>query len=182
MKLKKPVVYHVVGMLMALGCAAAPAMAHDSNNDRATLLVTSTNNATANNIVVFRLNTTGAPSLSYVTSLATGGAGGTPHHPRLEGRPPLGPPPRRLLDQRTGPNIGVIGPVVVPTSHADATAKEARGCSSGGLQSRGPSSDRRIVRVPGVERSEPPAPTSRFGRWGLAPLDPRHTKNGHDRG
>lgn len=78
MKLKKPVVSHVVGMLVALGCAAGPAMAHDNNHDhdRATLLVTSTNNATANDIVVFRLNTTGAASLSYVTSLATGGAGG----------------------------------------------------------------------------------------------------------
>ena len=76
MDLKKPVTSHVLGMLVAMGCVAGPAMAHDNNRDRATLLVTSTNNATANSIVVFKLGTTGAPSLSYVTSLTTGGAGG----------------------------------------------------------------------------------------------------------
>ena len=43
---------------------------------RATLLVTSTNNDTANDIVVFRLDSGTSPSLSYVTSLPTGGAGG----------------------------------------------------------------------------------------------------------
>jgi hypothetical protein len=80
MKLSKTIVSTFVGALFATGLAAGSAFAedrdHDHGSDRATLLVTSTNNATANNIVVFRLDTTGAPSLSYVTSLATGGAGG----------------------------------------------------------------------------------------------------------
>jgi hypothetical protein len=40
------------------------------------LVVTSTNNATANSIVVFKLNTAGTPSLSLVNMLPTGGAGG----------------------------------------------------------------------------------------------------------
>jgi hypothetical protein len=43
---------------------------------RDTLVVTSTNNATANDIVVFRLTTATVPSLSLVSMLPTGGAGG----------------------------------------------------------------------------------------------------------
>ncbi len=81
MKLRKSLVSTLIGALCATAFAAAPslALAHDDHEHgpgRATLLVTSTNNATANNIVVFRLDTGSTPSLSYVTSLATGGAGG----------------------------------------------------------------------------------------------------------
>ncbi len=73
-------IYRAIGALLSLGVAAQLAFADDDgrdrDHDRATLLVTSTNNATANNIVVFRLSTGAAPSLSYVTSLPTGGQGG----------------------------------------------------------------------------------------------------------
>ena len=80
MKLQRSVISSFVGALFAASFASGPALAaHDEpapGQGRATLLVTSTNNATANNIVVFRLDTHGTNSLSYVTSLATGGAGG----------------------------------------------------------------------------------------------------------
>jgi len=78
MKLHRTVISAFVGALFTLGLASGAAFAdeQDQGAGRATLLVTSTNNATANNIVVFRLDTSGSPSLSYVTSLATGGAGG----------------------------------------------------------------------------------------------------------
>ncbi|MFG6486978.1 hypothetical protein ACG04R_09865 [Roseateles sp. BYS78W] len=78
MNLRKSFIATFISTL-ATAFVGAPAFAHDDHDrgpDRATLLVTSTNNATANNIVVFRLDTNGAASLSYVTSLATGGAGG----------------------------------------------------------------------------------------------------------
>jgi len=78
MNLRKSFIATFISTL-ATAFVGAPAFAHDDHErgpDRATLLVTSTNNATANNIVVFRLDTNGAASLSYVTSLATGGAGG----------------------------------------------------------------------------------------------------------
>ncbi len=69
-----------IGALLSLGLAAQLAFANDDSPDpdhgRATLLVTSTNNATANNVVVFRLDTGTTPALSYVTSLPTGGLGG----------------------------------------------------------------------------------------------------------
>lgn len=69
-----------IGALLGVGLATQLALAHDDSRDAdagsATLLVTSTNDATANNIVVFRLVTGPNPSLLYVTSLPTGGAGG----------------------------------------------------------------------------------------------------------
>jgi hypothetical protein len=72
----KTLVARSVGLLLAL-VAGGTASAHDNDHDRrATLLVTSTNNATANNIVVFKLDSSATPSLAYVTSLPTGGAGG----------------------------------------------------------------------------------------------------------
>jgi hypothetical protein len=80
MKLQKVILSSFVGTLFAAGLAPGAALADDQvrGQDRgpATLLVTSTNNATANNVVVFRLDTGAAPSLAYVTSLPTGGAGG----------------------------------------------------------------------------------------------------------
>lgn len=44
--------------------------------DRSTLIVTSTNDANQNAVVVFRLNTTGTPSLQLAENLVTGGKGG----------------------------------------------------------------------------------------------------------
>lgn len=80
MTLQKSFLSTFIGALFATALASSPAFAHDETPahgpGRATLLVTSTNNATANNIVVFKLDTGGTPSLQYVTSLATGGAGG----------------------------------------------------------------------------------------------------------
>jgi|APMI01.1.fsa_nt_gi hypothetical protein len=80
MKLQKTFIATCVGVLLATAFASNSAVAAQDEpaygQGRATLLVTSTNNATANSIVLFRLDTNGAPSLSYVTSLATGGAGG----------------------------------------------------------------------------------------------------------
>ncbi|CAM3683103.1 hypothetical protein [Roseateles saccharophilus] len=79
MKLQRSLLSTLVGATLA-ALASGPVFAADDDAThgpvRATLLVTSTNNATANNVVVFRLDTSGAPALSYVTSLATGGAGG----------------------------------------------------------------------------------------------------------
>jgi hypothetical protein len=74
MNVDKTIVSKAVGALFILGLASGAALAEGF--ERATLVVTSTNNATANNIVVFRVDATSAPSLSYVTSLPTGGAGG----------------------------------------------------------------------------------------------------------
>jgi hypothetical protein len=69
-----------IGALLSLGLATQLAVAdddsYDRDHDRPTLLVTSTNHATANNIVVFRLVSGATPALSYVTSLPTGGQGG----------------------------------------------------------------------------------------------------------
>lgn len=81
MNLRKSFISTCVSTLFVTAFATAPSLAAAHDNDahdtgRATLLVTSTNNATANNIVVFRLDGNGAASLTYVTSLATGGAGG----------------------------------------------------------------------------------------------------------
>jgi hypothetical protein len=86
MDANKTVVSRALGLLLALGLAAGTATAHDndndrgsdrdSDNDRATLVVTSTNNATANNVVVFKLTAGAMPTFSYVTSLPTQGAGG----------------------------------------------------------------------------------------------------------
>jgi hypothetical protein len=73
-------VSRAVGVLLSLGLATQLATAGDDpvdrGRDRATLLVTSTNNATANNIVVFKLIPGATPTVSYVTSLPTGGSGG----------------------------------------------------------------------------------------------------------
>jgi len=81
MKLQRSIISTCACALLAAALAIGSSFAvadddHGHGQHRATLLVTSTNNATANNIVVFRLDTRDAPSLSYVTALATGGAGG----------------------------------------------------------------------------------------------------------
>lgn len=62
------------GVLAALVFVPVLPLAAQLNSD--TLVITSTNNATANDIVVFKLNTGGTPSLSMEAMLPTGGAGG----------------------------------------------------------------------------------------------------------
>lgn len=64
----------VSGVLTILFLAVVSATATDS--DREVLVLTSTNNPTGNEVVVFRLNNTGSPSLSFDTTLPTGGNGG----------------------------------------------------------------------------------------------------------
>jgi len=79
MKLQRSIVSTFVVALLAALVSGSSFASDDEpahGQGRATLLVTSTNNATANDIVVFRLDTNATPSLSYLTSLATGGAGG----------------------------------------------------------------------------------------------------------
>ena len=65
------------GMLVVicLGAALAYAQNHPTPFGGETLVLTSTN-AANNDIVVFKLNTAGTPSLSLVSMLPTGGAGG----------------------------------------------------------------------------------------------------------
>jgi hypothetical protein len=45
-------------------------------HDRSVFVVTSTNNPSGNSVVVFKLDTSGVPSLSWVNTLPTGGKGG----------------------------------------------------------------------------------------------------------
>ena len=60
-------------VLAILFVAAASALAADHND---IFLLTSTNNASGNQVVVFRLNTVGTASLNFVSALPTGGNGG----------------------------------------------------------------------------------------------------------
>jgi len=54
------------------GAALAVAEPHD----RSVFVLTSTNNPSANSVIIFKLDTSGTPSLSLVNSLPTGGKGG----------------------------------------------------------------------------------------------------------
>ena len=62
------------GMLAAMFLATALAVAGEYG--RSVLVLTSTNNASGNDVVVFKLDTAGTPSLSLVGMLPTGGNGG----------------------------------------------------------------------------------------------------------
>jgi hypothetical protein len=64
----------VSGMLALILLAAVAATANDHKRD--TFVLTSTNDATHNQLVIFKLNDAGTPSLSLVKALPTGGAGG----------------------------------------------------------------------------------------------------------
>ncbi len=61
-------------LLALLVLTVVSAMAHDGGRD--TLVLTSTNDASTNEIVVFKLSTGGTPTLTLVNMLPTGGAGG----------------------------------------------------------------------------------------------------------
>jgi hypothetical protein len=62
------------GGLLASALVAAVAIAAEP--ERSVLLLTSTNDPSSNGVVVFKLETTDAPSLSYLDTVATGGKGG----------------------------------------------------------------------------------------------------------
>ncbi len=73
-KLDKSHVHHAAGMLAATLLAAAAAVADEP--DRGVFVMTSTNDPSANQVVVFKLVTAGTPSLSLVDMLPTQGKGG----------------------------------------------------------------------------------------------------------
>jgi len=64
----------VSGMLAIMFLAVVSATAADHKRDM--FVLTSTNNASGNDVVVFKLDTAGTPSLSLVDMLPTGGNGG----------------------------------------------------------------------------------------------------------
>jgi hypothetical protein len=74
-KLRSAHSYGTAGLLAAsLLAAATSAVAGES--DRGVLVLTSTNNPAGNAVVVFKLETSGTPSLAYLDTVATGGQGG----------------------------------------------------------------------------------------------------------
>lgn len=66
--------FHAGGVLAAIVLAAAFAVAR--GDGRNVLVLTSTNDPSGNNVVVFKLDTDGTPALSLVDMLPTGGNGG----------------------------------------------------------------------------------------------------------
>lgn len=66
--------FRVSGMLAMIFLAVASAAAIDQKRD--TFVLTSTNDPSGNEVVVFELNDAGTPSLSFVKKLPTGGMGG----------------------------------------------------------------------------------------------------------
>lgn len=67
---------YVSGMLLVLFLAVVSATASDANHNGNTFVLTSTNDPDANQVVVFKLNSEGTPSLTLANTLATGGKGG----------------------------------------------------------------------------------------------------------
>jgi len=63
-------------LVVFLASAMAARLAIAGASERSVLVLTSTNTASANNVVIFKLQTTGTPSLSLVDVLHTGGSGG----------------------------------------------------------------------------------------------------------
>lgn len=74
-RIRKCTFWRAGTMLAAALFATALAIAEP--HDRSVFVLTSTNNASSNLVVIFKLDTSGTPSLSLVNSLATGGVGGT---------------------------------------------------------------------------------------------------------
>jgi hypothetical protein len=73
-KFQKFYLCRVCGTLAAIFLVTALAVAGQTG--RSVFVVTSTNSASANDVVVFKLDTAGAPSLSLANTLPTGGKGG----------------------------------------------------------------------------------------------------------
>jgi hypothetical protein len=67
---------YISGMLLIVFLASISATASDRHHNGNTLVLTSTNDPSANQVVVFRLNSEGTPSLTLVNTLPTGGKGG----------------------------------------------------------------------------------------------------------
>jgi len=87
-KICNPRVRHPVVMLAVTLFAAAGAVADEP--ERGVLVLTSTNNPTANEVVVFKLDTSATPSLSLVNMLPTEGKGGGGGNGILQFRGDLG--------------------------------------------------------------------------------------------
>ena len=73
-KLKKFDLHHAASMLAAALLATTLAVAGEP--ERSVFVLTSTNSANANDVVVFKLDTAGTPSLSLLSMLPTQGKGG----------------------------------------------------------------------------------------------------------
>jgi hypothetical protein len=73
-KLQRLRLYRTTGLLAATLLAATAAVAGEP--ERSVLVLTSTNDPGGNAVVVFKLDTAGTPSLSYLDALTTGGKGG----------------------------------------------------------------------------------------------------------
>jgi len=67
---------YISGMAIVLFLASMSATASDRHHNGNTLVLTSTNDPSANQVVVFKLNSEGTPSLTLVNTLPTGGKGG----------------------------------------------------------------------------------------------------------
>lgn len=67
---------YISGMAIVIFLASMSATASDRNHHRNTLVLTSTNDPSANQVVVFKLNSESTPSLTLVNTLTTGGKGG----------------------------------------------------------------------------------------------------------
>jgi hypothetical protein len=67
-------IYRICAVVSVFVAATASAFAH--GNGREVLVLTSTNNPSGNDVVIFRLNTAATPSLSLLNMLPTGGSGG----------------------------------------------------------------------------------------------------------
>ncbi|HKV77076.1 MAG TPA: hypothetical protein VJP02_02980 [Candidatus Sulfotelmatobacter sp.] len=67
---------YISGMLIMLFLASIFATASDRRHNGNSLVLTSTNDASANQVVVFKLSFEGTPSLTLVNILPTGGKGG----------------------------------------------------------------------------------------------------------
>lgn len=70
----KTKLYRASTLLAGLLLAATFAVAGEDG--RSVLVLTSTNSASGNSVVVFQLNTSGTPSLSWIDTIPTGGNGG----------------------------------------------------------------------------------------------------------
>ncbi len=73
-RIRKCTFWRAGTMLAAALFATALAIAEP--HDRSVFVLTSTNDPSANSVVIFKLDTSGTPSLSLVNSLPTGGKGG----------------------------------------------------------------------------------------------------------
>ena len=67
---------YICGMAIVLFLASVSATASDRHHNGQTLVLTSSNDPSANHVIVFKLNSEATPSLTLVNTLPTGGKGG----------------------------------------------------------------------------------------------------------